>query len=348
MSVIDALKRILKENLFTSESVSELESKLFFEGDRRQPYLVRFTVLLFLSTIIATFGLLQDSTATVIGAMIVAPLMTPILATTAALVMGRLSRVTESALIVLGGVVMVIGLSFLTGFVTVLVISVDANAQIASRTTPNLDDLIVALAAGAAGAFAYSRDDVADSLPGVAIAIALVPPLSVAGIALSQGAWAAAGGALLLFATNLLSILLAGGIVFFLLGLGDASVENRDLTAAAQRKAYRYIGLAVLIVAIPLGWTTFRVAHDSLLQTQVKRVTRTWLANGASDLRLEQVTVYGSEVDITLSGAAEPQDVDELGTSLKQGVPRLKTAVLNINLSRELPVPLSVDPAADS
>lgn len=348
MSVIDALKKILKENQFTSENVSELERKLFFEDDRRQPYLVRFTVLLFLSTIIATFGLLQDSTATVIGAMIVAPLMTPILATTAALVMGRLSRVTESALIVLGGVVMVVGLSFLMGFVTVLVISVDANAQIASRTTPNLDDLIVALAAGAAGAFAYSRDDVADSLPGVAIAIALVPPLSVVGITLSQGAWAAAGGALLLFTTNLLSILLAGGIVFFLLGLGDASVEDRDLTAAARRKAYRYIGLAVLVVAIPLGWTTFRIAHDSLLQTQVKQVTRTWLANGASDLRLEQVTVYGSEVDITLSGSAEPQAVDELGTSLKRGVPRLRTAVLNINLSRELPVPLSVEPAADS
>ncbi len=79
-----------------------------------------------------------------------------------------------------------IGVSFLIGSITVNVISMTENSQIAARIRPNLDDLFVAIAAGAAGAFAYSRDDVADSLPGVAIAIALVPPLSVVGLTLSQ------------------------------------------------------------------------------------------------------------------------------------------------------------------
>jgi uncharacterized hydrophobic protein (TIGR00271 family) len=176
----------------------DLESKLFFEGDRRRPYLVRFTVLLFLSTIIATYGVLSDSTATVIGAMIIAPSMTPILATTAALVMGKARLATHYILIVIGGLIMTIVISIVIGWITFDVISVTQNSQIASRTAPNLDDLIVALAAGAAAAFAYSRSDVADSLPGVAIAIALVPPLSVVGVTLSQGEWSSAAGAMLM------------------------------------------------------------------------------------------------------------------------------------------------------
>ena len=82
------LSQILQDNRFTQKDLTDLEGKLFHEGDRRRPYLVRFIVFLFLSTIIATYGVLADSTATVIGAMIIAPLMTPIVATTAALVMG--------------------------------------------------------------------------------------------------------------------------------------------------------------------------------------------------------------------------------------------------------------------
>jgi uncharacterized hydrophobic protein (TIGR00271 family) len=183
---------------FTPENLPDLESKLFFEGDRRRPYLVRFTVLLFLSTIIATYGVLSDSTATVIGAMIIAPSMTPILATTAALVMGKARLATHYILIVIGGLIMTIVISIVIGWITLDVISVTQNSQIASRTAPNLDDLIVALAAGAAAAFAYSRSDVADSLPGVAIAIALVPPLSVVGVTLSQGEWSSAAGAMLM------------------------------------------------------------------------------------------------------------------------------------------------------
>jgi hypothetical protein len=77
--------RYYARNPFTSENLPDLEKKFFFEGERRRPYLVRFSVLLVLSTIIASGGILADSTTTVIGAMIIAPLMTPILATTAAL-----------------------------------------------------------------------------------------------------------------------------------------------------------------------------------------------------------------------------------------------------------------------
>ena len=109
------LSAIIEDNKFTSADIPELEGKLFFEGDRSRRHLVRFTVLLFLSAVIATQGVIEDSTATVIGAMIIAPLMNPILATTAALVMGNGPRAWRSFLLVVSGTLGVIVLAAMFG-----------------------------------------------------------------------------------------------------------------------------------------------------------------------------------------------------------------------------------------
>ena len=93
------LSNIVKDNKFTPEDVPKFESKLFFEGTKRRKDFEQFAVLLFLSTVIATYGVIGDSTATVIGAMIIAPLMRPIMATAAALVTGRFDRAIRSGLI---------------------------------------------------------------------------------------------------------------------------------------------------------------------------------------------------------------------------------------------------------
>ncbi len=86
------LSNLVRENMFRPQDIPKFQAKLFYEGDRLRPYLERFTVLLFLSAVIATMGVISDSTATVIGAMIIAPLMTPIMATAAALVTGQMDR----------------------------------------------------------------------------------------------------------------------------------------------------------------------------------------------------------------------------------------------------------------
>jgi uncharacterized hydrophobic protein (TIGR00271 family) len=341
LKAFDILSDILQYNRFTPENLHDLEKKLFFEGDRRRPYLVRFTVLLFLSTIIASGGILTDSTATVIGAMIVAPLMTPILATTAALVMGRTKRAYQSGLTVLSGIIMVVILGWLIGTLSVVVISFESNSQITARIAPNIIDLVVALAAGAAGAFAFSRDDVADSLPGVAIAIALVPPLCVVGISLSQGQWEAAIGSSLLFLTNLLSILLAGGAVFALLRLGPAAIEGQDLTREAQRKAYTYIAIGVLLVAIPLAITSYRVARDSLLQLQIINAAEGWLAESDTDVKLDQVHVFDRDVQIIVRGASDPPSATEFGQELERLFPKMEDANLDIRFSKEIQIPRS-------
>jgi uncharacterized hydrophobic protein (TIGR00271 family) len=153
----------------------------------------------------------------VIGAMIIAPLMRPIMAITAGLVMGDLGRAGRSLWITFISMLGVIGVSWLLAEIsvtTVPVISFKTNAQIVGRVSPRMIDLYAAVWSGAAAAFAMSREDVVDSLPGAAIAIALVPPLCVVGIGLAEGQWNAAGSALLLFITNFLSILLAGGLLW--------------------------------------------------------------------------------------------------------------------------------------
>ena len=341
---MDGLRAILKDNSFTPESLPELEKKLFFEGDRRQAYLVRFAVLLFLSTVIATFGILSDSTATVIGAMIIAPLMTPILATTAALIMGQPHRARTSVAIVAGGVLLVVVTSLVAGLLSIGVISVTANSQISARIAPNLNDLIVAVAAGAAAAFAYSRFDVADSLPGVAIAIALVPPLSVVGLCLSAGEWEAALGASLLFVTNFLSILLAGGAVFALLGLGQASIAGRDLPTEAERRVYRYIALGVILVALPLAMTTFRVAIDSIVQVRARQITSEWIDSAELEHELNRVTANQRDLLIELSGSQDPPPISDLAEKLEDALPLLGTATLRINYASDLPIERTAEP----
>ena len=281
----------------------------------------------------------MDSSATVIGAMIVAPLMTPILATTASLIMGRLERSIQSGLTVIGGIIIVVALSWFIGTFSFIVISFETNSQITARIAPNITNLVVALAAGPAGAFAFSREDVADSLPGVAVAIALVPPLVVVGISLSQGQWSAVLGSSLLFLTNLLSILLAGGAVFGLLNLGSAAIEGQDLTYEAKRKAYTYIVLGVLLVTVPLAITSYTVGRDSILQNQIIILTESWLNDSESNLELDQVRVFDNDVEIIVHGFSEPTELAELGEELETIFPEMEEANLDIRFSTKIPVP---------
>ena len=321
-----SLSSILKDNKFTLADIPTFEESLFFEGDKAQRYIVRFTILLFLSTVIATQGVIGDSTATVIGAMIIAPLMTPIVATTAALMMGNMQRAWKSLLLVAAGTIGVIIVSAGFGLLAVNVIDFDSNAQITARVAPRVLDLIIALAAGAAGAFAMSRDDIADSLPGAAISIALVPPLCVAGIALSAAQWSDDWGAFLLFLTNFLSILLAGGAVFALLGLGVAVTEDMDISR--KRRAYRIITLGVLLIAIPLSATTAKVGRDTIAQVKITNIVTQWASKYPSNIVLKSVLVSGNTVEIIISGTKKPATIEDLGEQIQSEVKQ----VVNVDL----------------
>jgi uncharacterized hydrophobic protein (TIGR00271 family) len=324
------LRKIIDDNTFTPEDIPKLEGKLFWDGPKQRINIERYAVLLFLSTIIASYGVLGDSTATVIGAMIIAPLMVPIVATAAALVMGDLSRAGRSCLLVVAGVIGVICVAIICGVVHTGVISFTNNSQITARASPSLLDLMVALASGVVGAFAVSREDVADSLPGVAISISLVPPLVVTGVSLSQGQVGEALGSLLLFITNFLSILLAGGTTFILLGLSAASTN--EMKRSIRRRAFSCIVIGTLLVAVPLAITSFRVAKESHLEHQAQAVARKWLDQTGFDII--KLDALKGRLEIVITGSGEHPALQEFITKLQAKINRDTQVRLKVISSR--------------
>jgi uncharacterized hydrophobic protein (TIGR00271 family) len=280
--------------------LDEIADKLWFDRERgRDPY-VRFGTLLVLSVVIATGGVLGDSTATVIGAMIVAPLMTPIMASALAVVTGDAWHLWRSLAIVAIGVATAIGLSWLLGVASSVVVDATTNSQVAGRVSPRLSDLVVALASGAAGGFALSRRNVSDALPGVAIAISLVPPLCVVGVMLANGDPSASMGAMLLFLTNFLAILVAGGGVLAIMGYGRVAFAERH---AGRRASAIVITLATLLIAIPLAITGARVASDTRIEFAIRSRADDVLRGTGVDLAT--VDASGDTVEVTLEGSPD-------------------------------------------
>jgi uncharacterized hydrophobic protein (TIGR00271 family) len=150
--------------------------------------LIRFWILLLLAASIAAAGLLNNSVATVIGAMIVAPLMLPIMGLAYGISIGDGRAILVSIGVGIGGILTAVGVGWgIASLMTSASFDPEQVGQIMSRTAPNLIDMFAALATGVAGAFAVGRKDISDTLPGVAIAISLVPPLANAGILFSVG-----------------------------------------------------------------------------------------------------------------------------------------------------------------
>lgn len=186
--------------------------------------------------------------------------------------------------------------------------------EILSRTSPDLRDLLVALAAGAAGAYATSRDDVSSALPGVAVAVALIPPLSAVGFTASIGRFDLARGALLLFGVNLVAITLVGSIVF----LASGFVPPGRLREASRRirVGMAVTALALVVIAIPLTTTSLRSAGRAQISQNVNQSVVTWLGAYLS-LKIASVDIEGVDVKVQVSGPVEPPPTSELIHLLK-------------------------------
>lgn len=304
---------------FDPDYLEAFERKMFIEGPQSARRLTNFFVLLLLAATIATYGLLSDSTASVIGAMIVAPLMGPIMATTAAVVMGSAQRTLRSLALVVVGVISVIALSMaLSWVVPDVAISFTENGQLASRIAPGLLSLLTALASGAAGAFITAREEIADSMDGVAIAISLVPPLCVVGIALRVGEFGPASGAMMLFITNFLAILLAGGLTFLLGGLGRLAITDENVRT--RRRAFAVVIVATLLIAIPLSITTYNVVNNAFEERAALQEVDAWL-DGAN-YHIIAVNVNDRRVVVTVDGSGETRPLKQLAGALAQRLGR--------------------------
>jgi uncharacterized hydrophobic protein (TIGR00271 family) len=285
----------------------------------------RFWLLLGLSAIIATAGIIGDSTATVIGAMIVAPLGTPIQGIAAAIAGGEGRQLALSALQVLVAAIAVILLAALLAVILPELHAPSDNSQITARVSPTIVDLVAAAATGAAGAFAVARRDIGDILPGVAIAISLVPPLAVVGVTADAGDWSGAAGALLLFLTNVLAIVVVGVVIFgAVAGLRDASVGERPFR---RRGAYAVVGVAGLAIVAALAVTTTRALQLSSRQSNASAVAASW-ARGHGE-RLLQTRFEGTDLVVVVEGNGTGADDRQLPGLLRSAIPAGTAVVVN-------------------
>ena len=304
------------------ERRGEIGEGLFFEAPNHVAKLVSWWVMLLLSVAIATFGIMQDSTAVVIGAMLIAPLMTPMLGAAAAIVNSWRVRIVNSLLLVTAGVIAAVSLAVIIGQWLPTIVPLEGNSQVTSRISPNLIDMLIALAAGAAGAYANVDRRVSSSIAGVAIAVALVPPLGVVGLTLQAGLYQESRGAFLLFLTNFVSIILAATLVFFLTGYANLARlrEHREYVAAVLSSVL----LAGLIIMVPLVFTSEGVLATAKRQSDAQAAVDAWVGED-SGLTVSRVSVDGVLVEVLLSGAGEVPPLVELEQVISQDFGRPAT-----------------------
>lgn len=239
---------------------------------------LNFLVLTGSACIIATIGLLTNSAAVIIGAMIIAPLMMPLRGLALGALEGNLNLFEESLKTLSVGTIFAVTLSCLIARLINLPAS-EFTPEILARTQPQLGDLGVAVAAGAVSGFAKLRPKITDAVAGTAIAVALMPPLCVVGISLSQGYWTASWGAFLLFFTNLLGITLACMIVFI---WGGYYIETQRV-----KRALRVALALTAILIIPLTLSLLQLIKQAQLQANVKK------------LLLNRTITVGQKVELT-------------------------------------------------
>ena len=310
---------------------------LVTEGSDRRNKLSSFWVLILLATVIATAGIIADSTATVIGAMIVAPLMTPILGTALSVVLANRRLILVNLGMVLAGMASVVGIAFLIGLTAHSHLVADTNAQIAARISPRLIDLVAALATGAVGAFAMVRSDVSDTLPGVAIAISLVPPLAVVGLTLESGAPEQSLGALLLFGTNVGAIIATGTLIFLGYRVRAAAIAlGADVGRLGKGTIAVVLG-AVAALAIPLGLGSALVLQQEVIVARAASAAAEWAE--AQGWQISDITFRQGTLRIVALGP--PPTIGEVGLRDKLDAAGLADVDARVTLvlggSRDLP-----------
>ncbi|NCC33269.1 MAG: DUF389 domain-containing protein, partial [Chloroflexia bacterium] len=244
------------------------QRELLSRADQMSRTSLDYNVLVVIAAILASLGLLSNSNAVIIGAMLVAPLMSPLIAFAAGIAGGRTSIIRQAMLTLVEGFLVAFAVAWMIGMLSPGLI---VTTEMAARGNPSLVDLGVALAAGVIAAYAQARKDIPAALAGVAIAAALMPPICTVGIAVAIGDSPLYQGSLLLFLTNISAIMFAAGTTFIYLGLRPPPAE-----AARVRRIGSLIGIAMfgLILALIVGF-----AVNPLSNARIERELRAAFPN---------------------------------------------------------------------
>ena len=288
--------------------------------ENAEPDLDFYTMTIF-AGIIITLGIIIDSTAVVIGGMLIAPLVWPILAISLGITMGRSQLLQKSMFTLLKSILVILIVSVLIGLIVPdLVIE---NIEYLSRTSPTLFELLIGLAAGFIGAFIIAYPKMGSAIAGVVVAAAIVPPIATIGLSLSKGDFGAVGGASLLLISNLIAITFAASILFLISNFRSQSEQAEE----KRKSGFRWTMLLLVIIIIPLVLITKQTATEVRQITVVKDVVSSALENTS----ISEIKVVEQDGFLTVTLAlrsAEKITADQIEAVQNVLVKRLNRAVL--------------------
>ncbi len=293
-------------------------------SEGRQFDALYFSMLVF-GCLIALLGLLLNSPAVIIGAMLISPLMGPILSCGLALTLADGNLAKKAGRNLGFSVVETIAIAALATWLSPLK---DATPEILARTNPNLMDLLVAFFSGAAGTLALcSRRSGLTIVPGVAIATAVMPPLATVGYGISTGQWSVATGSFMLFFTNLASIIVSADIVFLLVGVRQERVTLGQEANWWVRHRMAVSWCILFALSVPLIKTLIRAADQRRVHNEI-RSTLTQKLNHPGASRLDDVSVQLDQGSVSAEATVEtaklilPDEEKKLEENLSQRIGR--------------------------
>ncbi len=296
------------------ETLKSAQEATFVSIPKPKQQYSSYIIRTILATIIATGGIATDSTAVVVGSMIIAPLMNPMIGVALAAVLGRPKSTFRALSISAFGVAISIGISYVMSLFIPYSIDLSSNFQVTSRLSPRLVDLIIALASSFMIAIVLMRDDIPDAIAGVAIAESILPPLCVTGLCLAEGNMAGALGSFLLFLTNFFSIQLAGIATFASLGLGKSIYSEN--TKRERAEWYAAVFFCAVLVIIPLAMSSNNVVNNAIKERTIHTTASEWLEG--TSYQLKEIRQTDGHVSLEIMGTGERPSMTLLGTKLQK------------------------------
>lgn len=226
-----------------------------------------FFIMNALAAIIAGYGLLADSSAVVIGAMLVAMMLGPISGIALSFIDNRWILFRTSFITLILGLVMIYSIGIILGLIN---INIPITGEILARTQPTIMDLMIALAGGAAGAFAAISPRLSVAVVGVAVATALVPPLVASGILIAHLEWRSAANALILAITNIIAIQVSSSLVLWIAGFrrGSDTEVKSNVFEFIKRNIISLLFLVGLAIYLTLNF--IHMLNKQIYENEVK------------------------------------------------------------------------------
>jgi uncharacterized hydrophobic protein (TIGR00341 family) len=326
----DAYTIVLAPETVVSERLSALverfpglrisREELYARAQDLAPATSTFFAFLVLSTIIATTGLLLDSAATIIGAMVVAPLMGPAISASVGAILDDAKMASRGVTLQVTGLLMAIATGAIMGWLlqqTILIppgLDIRTVPQVAERTSPNFLSLFLALGSGIAGSLSIIRGS-GSTLVGVAIAVALVPPAATSGLGIAFGLPGVAIAGAVLVVVNLLAINVSALVLFWIAGFKPLDAGQFEGVRASVISRVVVLVIAIAVLSIVLGavtWTTFQTqAFKQQVQSDIQQ-------------RFDEADIEGVEL-VSVTVDYEPVDLlidDDPRVNVLVGIPR--------------------------